>query len=106
MGETGSRGLTLARGGGSWLLGDYNLRVVLQLVKAAVGYNIPGIDAFNGGLACIRDAGLDISDLGGIVLNDVDECGLAIMLNRRSRNQSDALQGVDQQPGVYELVRK
>src|SRR5580704_3843127 len=106
MAETGSRGLTLARSGGQRLLGNYDLRIVLQLVKAAVGNHVRWIDTFDGGLTGIRDAWLDVADLGGIILDDVDKRGLAIMLNGRGRNQSDSLQGIHQQSGVYELVGK
>src|SRR5580658_1780764 len=106
MGETGSRGWTLARSGGNWLLGNDDFRIVLQLVKAAVGNDVAWIDALDGGLAGIHNAWRDIADLGGVILDYVDKRGLAIMLNGRGRNQRDSLQGGHQQPGVYELIGK
>src|SRR5208282_3399664 len=104
MDGTGSRGLTLARGSGQRLLGNYDLRVILQLVKTTVGYNVSRVDAGHRRVATVGDAGLDVANLGRVILNDIDECSLAIMLDGRRRNYRDTLQSVYQQPRIHELV--
>src|SRR5271156_1768581 len=104
MGETGSRGWTFAGSTRKRLLGNRDLRIVLQLVKAAVCNDVPGVDAFDSGLPGVRDTWLDVANLSRAILDEVNECGLAIMLNGGSRNQRDPLQSVHQQPGVHELV--
>src|SRR5271163_3695778 len=105
MVATDSRGCASARGCGR-LLGNYDLGFVLQFLKAAVGNYISRIDAFDGGLARVGDAWFDVADLRRILLDQVDKCVLAVMLNRRTRNQRDPLQRLHQEPGVYELVGK
>src|ERR1700685_299618 len=104
MGETGSRSWTLAGSRGRRLLGNCDLRIVLQLLKAAVRNYVPGIDALDCSLAGVRDTWLDVANLGCAVQDDVDECGLAIVLNGRGRNECYPFQGVHKQPGVDELV--
>src|SRR5580704_8847490 len=104
MGETGSRSWALARSTRKRLFGNRDLRIVLQLFKAAVCNNVPGVDAFDSSLPGVRDTWLDVAYLSRAVLDEVDERGLAVMLNGGSGNQRDPLQSVHQQPGVYELV--
>src|SRR5208282_6708537 len=106
MGATGSRGLTLARGGRKRLLGDHDLRIVLQFVEATVGDHVSRIDAGHSGQASIGDASLDVADLRRVILNDINKRRLPVVLNGGGRNQSNALQGVHQQPGVYKLIGK
>src|SRR5579863_961102 len=104
MGETDSRSGTLTRSTRKRLFGNCNLRIVLQFFKAAVSNNIPEVDAFDSSLPGVRDTWLDVANLSRAVLDEVDECSLAIMLNGGGRNQRDPLQSVHQQPGVHELV--
>src|SRR5580704_1814775 len=99
MVATDSRGRASAGASGR-LLGNYDLRVVLQLLKAAGGNYVSWIDAFDGGLTGVRDARLDVADLCRIVLDQVDKSGLAVMLNGGGRNQRDPLQRLHPQPGV------
>src|SRR5580692_843148 len=96
MGEMGSRSGTLASGTWKRLFGNRDLRIVLQLFKTAVGNDVPGINAFDGGLAGVCDAWLDVANLSDAVLDEIDECGLAVMLNSGGRNQRDPLPCVHQ----------
>src|SRR5271163_3678041 len=89
MGGTDSRGLIPRGGSRLRSFGNDDLGVILQLVKTAVGYNITRVDAGNRRLAPIRYAGLDVTDLSGVILNEIDERNLAIMLNRRGGNERD-----------------
>src|SRR5208283_4258219 len=41
-----------------------------------------------------------------VILNDINKRRLPVVLNGGGRNQSNALQGVHQQPGVYKLIGK
>src|SRR5580700_1485619 len=106
MGATGSRGLALAGCSGKRLFGNYDLRIILQLVKAAIGHHIAGVDTRHRGHIRVSDTRLDITNLRRVVLDNVYERRLAVVLNGGGRNQRDSLQGVHQQPGVYELVGK
>src|ERR1700733_4753802 len=126
MGETGSRGAaplrvlagagrsvaSVRRGGGVTSIGasgrggvlNYDLGVVLQLVEAAGGDNVSGIDAVNLCRAGVSDSGLYAALVSDIILNHIDERGLAILLNGWGRNQCHACQRVHKQARVYKLV--
>ena len=58
------------------LLGDDDLRIILQLLETAVGDNVSRVDARHGGHAAIGTPGLDVADLRRAILNDIDECCL------------------------------
>jgi hypothetical protein len=70
--------------------GDRRVRnhrnVVLQLIEAAVGDNVPGIDAVNLREPAVRNSRLYAAHMSEIVLNDVDERCLAVLLNGRGWN--------------------
>src|SRR5580658_9966227 len=91
---------------GRRLVRNRDRSLVLQLIEAAVGDNVSGIDAVN-----LRDpAGcnsrLDAAHVSDIVLNHIHERCLAILLNGGSWNQRYPLQRIHQQPGVHKLVWK
>src|SRR5208282_2995851 len=104
MVETGSRRWTLARRSGQRLLGNYDLRVVLQFLKAAGGNHISRINARDRSLPSVRDPSLDVADLGCVILDEVNKCGLPVVLNGGGRNQRNSLQSVHHQLGIYELI--
>ena len=84
---------------------DYR-SVILQLVKAAVGHHIAGIDAINLRLTRVRNSGLYAAHVRDVVLNHVHKRCLAILLNRGGRNERDSLQRVHQQARVHKLIRE
>ena len=101
----GSRSVTPH--GRSWqgLVGDDDFCLVLQLVKAAVGYDIAGVDAGHLSGIAVGDAGLDGPHLGDIILQDVDKRCIAIVLYGGCRYQRDAMKGIDEQARIHELIR-
>src|SRR5580704_1198736 len=88
-------------GGG---VGNSDGGVFLQLIKAAVGDNIPGIDAIDLHQAAIRNSRLYAAHVCDVVLNHIHEGCLTILLSGRCWNQGHALQCVHQQPRVHKLV--
>jgi hypothetical protein len=107
MGETDSCSLATRLLGIGWFGGrNDNLRVVLELVEATVGDNISGFNSFYLREPVIGDPNLDVLQMGDVVLNDVHERCLAVLLDRRRRNQSYSFEGFHQQPRIDKLVRK
>src|ERR1039458_5438961 len=88
------------------LLGNYDLRVGLQFLKAAVGNHVSRIDAFHRRLTGVRDPRLDVADLGRIVLDQIKKRRLPVVLNSGGRDQRDPIQSLYPQPRVDELVGK
>ena len=86
------------------LVRNYDLGVVLQLIEAADGNDVSGIDAVNLCRAGVGDTGLNAALVSDIVLDDVDERRLAILLNGWARNQGHASQRVYKQARVYKLI--
>src|ERR1700722_2395115 len=108
MGETDSCSLATRLLGSGWFgrLRNGNLRVVLELVEAAVGNHISGINSVHLREPVIGYASLDVLQMGDVVLNDVDKGCLAVLLNGRRRNQGNSFQRFYQQPRIDKLVRE
>jgi hypothetical protein len=106
MGEMDSMSFAPARGGRDRRVRNDDGDVVLQLIEAAVGYHVSGIDAVNLRETTVSDSWLYAPHMGGIVLNHVYERRLAILLDGRGRNQCHSLQRIHQQPRIHKLVRK
>src|SRR6185437_16021933 len=83
-----------------------NRRSVQQLLKAAVGHHVAGIDSRHRCLALVRNSSLNIAHYCFVVLNQVNVTYRSVMLDRRIRYQRLILQRLDQQPRVHELVWK
>ena len=86
----GRDGLTAAAARAVWRLAaaglvfdDGDRGVVLQLVEAAVGDHVAGIDAVHLRYAAVGHSRLDAAHVRDVVLNHVHERGLAILLNGR-----------------------
>src|SRR6267154_1858395 len=67
------------------------LRTVLQLLEAAIGNHISRINPLYGSLARIRNPCLNVADLCGSVLYQVNKCRLPIVLDGGIWNQRDSL---------------
>ncbi len=85
-----------------------HLRAGLQLVDA-FGHDglARGKALGDGGRVSLREPHLDGARVDGLILfHDVDERGLRAALDRGVRHEDDALERVDEEPRVHELVRK
>ena len=76
--------------------GKDNFGVVLQLVKAAIGDHISWIDAFHLCGVSIGYTGLDTLHVRRVVLDHINECCLAVVLDCRRRDQRRSMQRIDQ----------
>ena len=93
MGETDSCSLATRLLGTGWFgRRNGNLRVILELVETTVRNNISGFNPFHLREAVIGHSGLDVLQVGDIVLNDIDKLCLAVLLNRRRRNQGNSFE--------------
>ena len=86
------------------LIRNDDLGVVLQLLKAAVGDHVSGIDAVNLRHTAICNSRLDAAHMSDAVLNHVHERCLAVVLDGGGGDQRHPLQRIHQQPGVHKLV--
>src|ERR1700733_16304252 len=106
MGGTDSRGVALGGVLKHWMLGDDDLRSILQLLKAAGRQLISGVDAFYGRHAMIGNARVDVLHLRRTVGDDINERCLPVVLNGGSRNQGHAMLRGNEQAGIHELIRE
>src|ERR1700722_11425202 len=107
MGETDSCSLATRLLGSGWFGGrNRNLRVVLELVEATVGNNVSGINSFHLGEPVVGYSNLDVLQVRDVVLNYVDKRCLAVLLNRRRRNQGNSFERFHQQPRIDKLIRE
>ena len=84
--------------------GNDDFGVVLQLVKTAVGQHVTGRDAGDFRDARVGDDGLNDAHVGDVVLDDVDEGGLAVVLNCGGGNQRGGVMSVHEEADVDEFV--
>src|SRR6202522_3893805 len=103
-----SRSVSLRRVGRNRYLGLKDLAAVLQLVKAAGCHRGTNVQPLHDNQSTIRNTGRDVLHVGYFVgrVDDVDKGNLSVVLNSRRRNQRHALERVQQQARIYELIGK
>ena len=91
-GRDGLRGIALRVRRQKLLLGYGDLRAVLQLLKAAVGYHIAIVQSLHRGISRFTYARLDVVNMRHAVLNQENERRVSVVLNSRGGNQDLVLQ--------------
>src|ERR1035437_3492564 len=86
-GGRGRLGQTLVRSLVRILIRNYDRRVLLQLIEAAVGDNVSRIDAVNLRHTAVRNSRLYAAHMRDIVLDHIHERRLAILLNGGGRSE-------------------
>ncbi len=106
MGETGSRCIALIVRGKNFGFRNDDFGVVLQLLEAAVGDDISGVESLHLGHSSLGDARFYVMDVGDVVLDEENIRLIPIVLDGRGGDEDDVFERVQKQTGIDELVGK